>query len=384
MEDQNRNKRKSHKILVLENSLNVGGAERLLYDILSRIDKERFDVVICCLKDGGYFKDDFKALGFTFYDKILTYKYDFWAYRRLARIIVDEKVDLIYSHINRNTVLFSHLSMLTRSVKAWIVAVHSSGSTTGGRLIGPLHKRLLSRVSRFIAIADMHKKYLVEVEGLPAEKTDVIHNGIDIEKHSPGPTDPSLRSELGLREGEVVLTTIASLNPRKRHDILLRAGASVLERHPRLRFLVVGDGPERSRLEGIARDLGIGDRVIFTGIRDDVNAILRLSDLFVLSSMLGTETFPIVLLEAMAAGVPVVSTDVGSVRELVSDGRSATVVPPENPDALAQAIDALLIDEDKARGFGKAGRQIVEERFRLELTVKKTEALLEYVLDAAS
>ncbi len=371
---------KANKILILENSLYMGGQERILYDILSRIDKQRFEIVICCLKEGGYLKEAFEALGITVYEKLLTFKYDISAYRKLSRILADEKVALIYSYIHLNTVFFAHLAMLTRSTKAWIVALHASGSRTGGRLIGPFKKMLLSRVTRFVALADAHKRYLIDTEGLPREKIDVIQNGVDIKKHHPGECDPSLKEELGIREGERVVTTIASLNRRKRHDLLLQSAANVLGTHPQVRFLIVGDGPERNRLEGLAQDLGIKTRVVFTGVRDDVDAILRASDLFVLSSMRGTETFPMVLLEAMASGVPIVSTDVGSVRELVAADENALVVPPENPDALTHAIETLLDDSEKARSFGEKGRQIVEKRFTLEQASEKTERLLSDVL----
>ncbi|MFH1754367.1 MAG: glycosyltransferase [Candidatus Latescibacterota bacterium] len=375
-----RNIGKKHKILILDNSLNMGGLEKKLFEFVSRIDTDRFAVAICCLKEGGYFREPFKELGVPFYENIQSSRYDPRAYNRLSRIIREEKADIIYSFAHSNTVLLSHIAMMNRLVRAWIVSLHATGSPSGGRLIGPVTKRMLSRVSRFIAVAHEHKKYLVEVEGLPADNIEVIHNGVNVRKYHPGPAKSALKKELGIEPGDRVITTIASLNPRKRHDLLLQAAADVLERHPRARFLLVGGGPERQRLERMAEDLAIGERVIFAGIRDDVDDILRASELFVLSSMRGTETFPNVLLEAMACGLPVVSTDVGSVRELVAADESATVVPPENAGKLAAAIDTLLADEEKARAFSVAGRRIVEERFTIEQMCEKREKLFDALL----
>ncbi len=372
--------KKSHKILFLDNTLDVGGQEKLLYDFLSRIDRGRFDAVICCLKRGGYLKDAFKKLGFGFYEELLSHKYDALAYRKVSRILAKEKVDLIHSFIHPNTVFFSHMAMLTRSVKAWVLAIHASGSPAGGRLIGRFQKLFLSRVSRYVALADAHKRYLVDVEGLPEKKIDVINNGVDVDKFHPGPSDPDFKKGLGISEGEQVVTTVASLNRRKRIDLLLQSASIVLEKRRHVRFLIVGGGPERNRLEHLTRYFGIEKNVTFTGIRDDTPAILRASDLFVLASMRGTETFPLVLLEAMASGLPVVSTDVGSVRELVVDGESAIVVPPENAEALAQAIEILLTNEEKARVFGMKGREVAVERFTLDQMSIRMERLYEHVL----
>ncbi len=358
----------------------MGGLEKKLFEFVSLIDRRRFDVSICCLKEGGYFREPFKQLGVPFYDKLMRGRFDIFAYNKLSRIIRGERVDIIYSFAHANTVLLSHLAMRRRLVSAWIVSLHATGSPAGGRLIDPITKRLLGGVSRFIAVAHEHKKYLVEVEGLPGNKIDVIHNGVNVQKYRPGPSNPSLEKELDIVEGDRVVTTIASLNRRKRHDLLLQAAATVVKRHPRARFLLVGGGPERDRLQQTAQDLGVAQRVTFAGIRDDVDDILRASELFVLSSMRGTETFPNVLLEAMASGLPVVSTDVGSVRELVSDGESALVVPPEDPDRLARAIDDLLSNAEKSRSFGATGRRIVEERFTIEQMCEKREGLFEELL----
>jgi glycosyltransferase involved in cell wall biosynthesis len=372
------NKANLHKILILDNSLEMGGLEKKLFDFVTRIDEKRFKVAICCLKQGGYFKEAFQSIGTPFYENLLRYKYDVLAYRRLSRILSDEKVDLIYSFAHPNTIFFSYVPMLTGSVRGWVVSLHATGSPSGGRLIGRFQKLFLSRVSRFIAVAHVHKRYLVEVEGLPEERIEVIHNGVDVVKFHPGSPEPSLKRELGIREGERVVTSVASLRPVKRIDTLLHAASHILERYADVRFLLVGDGIDRAHLEQLAQELGIAGSVTFAGIRSDVDAILRASDIFVLSS--ATEAFPNAVLEAMASGLPVVSTDVGGVRELVADGESGMIVPPENPDALAQAIDVLLTEEDRAAAFGRKGRRIVEEQFTLEQMCEKRQLLFEELL----
>lgn len=164
------------------------------------------------------------------------------------------------------------------------------------------------------------------------------------------------------------------MNCAKRHTILiLAAAARVVAAVPDVHFLVIGDGPDRDALLARARGLGLDDKVLFAGLHDDVYDLLRLSSLFVLSSKM--EAFPNVVLEAMAAGLPVVSTDVGSVREMVEEGGSARIVPPERPDALADAIIELMLHPETMRAFGERGRSIVMERFTLDRMRSRREEL---------
>ncbi|MBI4721148.1 MAG: glycosyltransferase [Chitinivibrionia bacterium] len=372
-----------HTILILDNSLDMGGVEKKLFDLIPRFDRGHFNIVVCCLKDGGYYKKPLENMGVRFYDGLLGHKYDVLAYAQLDRIIRDERVDLIYSFLHPNTVFFSFLAKSTGRVRAWVVSIHATGSPTGGRLLKPYLRPFLKRVDRFIAVAHAHKEYLARTEGLPEDGIAVIYNGVDSELYRPAPERPGLRAALGLRPHAPVVVAIASLKPAKCIDVLLAAAARTVGRVSEAEFLIIGDGPERKNLETMARELGIGGRVVFTGVRDDVYDLLRLGSLFVLPAKRGTETFPNVLLEAMATSLPVVSTDVGSVREMVEDGASALLVPPEDPEALASAMTDLLLLPEKRAAFGQRGRSIVLDRFTLEAMRTKREALFAELLCAA-
>jgi glycosyltransferase involved in cell wall biosynthesis len=183
---------------------------------------------------------------------------------------------------------------------------------------------------------------------------------------------------VGIQTGERVVTTVASLNHYKGIDVLLRAASAVCSEFDDVRFVIVGGGPDRGTLERLVADLGIGGRVIFTGIRMDVDEILRLSDIFVLPSR--TEAFPNVILEAMASGLPVVSTDVGSVAELIENEKNGLRVPSENDERLAGAIRRLLSDPGAARAFGEEGRRIVEQKFPLDRMCSERERLFSDLL----
>lgn len=368
-----------YRILILDNELGMGGKEKALFQFISRTDRDRYRIAVCCLKEGGYFKSRLEALDVPFYDGLLDHRFDALAYRQFETILKQERTQIIYTFSHPNTVIFSWLARLRRRVSAFIVSYHATGHQQGGREVPVYLLPLLRRADALVAVANAHRDYLVRVEGLPFEKFRVIHNGVDTSVYHPG-TDgerAKLRRALGLEDGHRVVMTVASLKPLKRIDLLLRSAAPVFAGHPDARLVVVGDGPDRAALESLARSLGIAERVVLTGIRDDVDSLLRAADLFVLSSR--TEAFPNVVLEAMATGLPVVTTDVGSVREMVEDGASALVVPPDDEAALSDAIGRLMDDAGLRRRFGVRGRAIVDARFRIETMCAAREALFDEV-----
>lgn len=371
---------RTHNILILENEFGMGGSEKKLFEFISRADREHYAIKVCCLKGGGYFKLPLRAMGIRFYDQLLQHRGDLLAYRKLARIIRDEDIDLIYTFAHANTVLFSYLARVSGLVQAMVVSFHAMGNPEGGRLVPNYLKPFLDAADGYLAVAHRHKRYLVEVEGLDAARIQVIHNGVDTQKYRPGRSCDELREEMQFAEGDTVITVVASLKPAKCVDNLLRAVAQNKARFPRARVLVVGEGPEDGNLKSLAGSLGIGNHVVFAGIRDDIDAVLRATDLFVLPSRRGTETFPNVILEAMACGVPVVATDVGSVTELVAHEGSGLVIPPDDVDALAAALAALLADADKRSAYGTRGREIIEAQFGIETMCEQREAVFARML----
>ncbi len=361
------NTKRPLNVLILDNELNMGGVEKKLFDFVSRLNPSDVRVVMCCLKDGGFFRDHFVKLGVPFYEGLMTNKFDAWAYLKLLGILKREKIDVLYTFVNPNTLFFANWARRQGKVPRALVSFHSSAGDDGGPLLKPYMRRLLKPFDCFIAIANIHKRYLVADEGVDESRIEVIFNGVDTEKYRPGPASETLRDTLGIKPGEKVVTTIASLKPEKSLDVMMRAAGGVAKHHDNVRFLFVGRGPARDHLQALADDLGIGNRVVFAGLREDVDEILRLTDVLTLSSRPGPETLPNVVLEAMATGLPVVTTEVGSVRELVIDGENGFVVPVGDHEALASRIRDLVADTDLAQKMGAAGRAIAETRFPIHL-----------------
>jgi glycosyltransferase involved in cell wall biosynthesis len=374
-----------HRILILNNEFHMGGLEKKLVEFLAHSDRSRFRYAVCCLKEGGYFKPEIEALGIPFYEHLLRHRFDALAFRGLEEVLRREQTELIYTFTHPNTVLFSYLARMRGLVDRVVVSYHATGGSEGGRQVPQYLVPLVRRFDALIALAEEHKRYLVAEEGLPREKIRVIYNGVDASRYRPALAGEreEVRAALGIPPQALVIMAVASLKKLKRLDLLVKACAPLIRREGSSAWLVlVGKGPERESLEALTRELGIDDRTLFLGVRDDVESVLRAADLVVLSSR--TEAFPNVVLEAMATGLAVVTTDVGSVREMVEPEESAIVVPPGDEKALAAAIDRLAGDPKLLIRFGARGREIVEARFRFEAMRDARERLFDELLSPES
>ncbi len=368
------------RVLILDNEFDMGGKERVLFQFMSRADKSRFHFAVCCLKSGGYFKDKLTEMGIPFYDGILRHRFDAMGFFGLARVLRTERPDLIYTFSHPNTVIFAHLAKQRGLAPHMLVSYHAMGDTGWARQVVPYLLPLLRRADELWAVAEIQKDYLVKTEGLPREKIRVIHNGVNTERFQPASTEEraSIRKELGIHDRDFAIISVASLKPLKRIDALLRVAARLAGSGVPVRTIVAGDGSERASLEALARELGIAEKVSFLGNRDDVHRLLKASDVFVLASR--TEAFPNVVLEAMATGLPVVTTDVGSVREMVEPGRSALVVPTGDDSALETALLTLSNDVALQHKLGERGREIVNERFGFDKMCAERERAIEEII----
>ncbi len=370
------------RILILDTEFQMGGKEKKLFDFIRRTDRARYQISVCCLKAGGYFKPKLEAIGVPFYDNLQRNSHDALAFRSLRSILKTEKPQIIYTFTHPSTVIFSYLARAMGLADRVIVSYHATGREEGGRMIPTYLLPMLRRADVLLAVAEMQKQHLVQAEGLPGDKIRVIHNGVDTAAYHPANDGEKARSrgDLGIPANATVLVCVASLKSAKNVDVLLRAASGLLRDHAMLRLVLVGDGPDRGALESAARELDVHERVVFTGLRDDVPEILHAADALVLPSKWGTETFPNVVLEAMASGLAVVTTDVGSVREMVEDGKSALIIRPDDEPALRGALERIVADEEFARALGARGREIALARFRIETMCEKRERLFEELM----
>ncbi|MDQ6692918.1 MAG: glycosyltransferase family 4 protein, partial [Chloroflexota bacterium] len=242
----------------------------------------------------------------------------------------------------------------------------------------PLHLQLLERWSarlwcrRLIVVSDLLREEIAEWFGVPLRRVHTITNGVDITRFSapPGLDRAALKREL-LGGDYRMVTNVARLVPQKGQSCLVEAAARVLVARPDVRFVMVGDGPLRGELVQMGSDLGISDRLVITGLRSDIAAILAASDVFVLSSI--WEGMPLSLLEAMSVGCPAVATDVGGVGEVLQDNVTGLIVPAGDSAALAEAICQCLDHPESAGRRAAAAQKLVARKYSMSAMIRKWE-----------
>ncbi|MBN2217162.1 MAG: glycosyltransferase [Pirellulales bacterium] len=359
------------RVMFVITCMPVGGAETLLVELIRRLDRERFIPELCCLKYRGPLGDVLAEETPT-WTGLLAHKYDFAVLGRLRRLLRRRRIDAVVTvGTGGDKMFWGRLAAVAEGVPVICSWLHSTGLPDHVEL----PNRLLAPVTdAFIAVAEPHGRYLTEHEGCPASKVRVVPNGVDAQRFRPRWPNESLREELELNPDAPVVGIVAALRPEKRHDRFLHCAARIVGHVPAARFLIVGDGPERKRLEVLATDLGLVQSVRFLGTRDDVPELLALFDVMLLTSDM--EANPVSILEAMAAEKPVVAPAVGSVGETVVDGKTGRLFPPGDVEAAAAAVIELLADRERAAAMGRAGRETVLARWSIDRMVEGHEALI--------
>jgi len=369
----------------LVSTLVIGGAERQLQHLILHLDRARFLPRLYTLRGPGPIGEELRAAGIPCVPDLGGGKPPApWVPLRLAARLRTDGIGLLYCLDHTNAVVVGTLAArLTRAPVAAgkkripvLMAVHTTGQW--GRASIPRPMRLVLRyVTRLLAIAEAQRRYLIESEGIAAEKITVIRNGIPPLDPRELPSKAEARSALGIAPEEgPVAGILAMLRPEKAHENFLAAARTVTERFPRAVFLIVGDGVRRAELEALAAHLGLAGRARFLGARHDVPRVLPAFDLSVLASHPRVETLPLSQMEAMSLGIPVVATRVGALDELVTEGVEGRLVPPGDPAALAQAMIELLGDPERLAAAGAAARARIRREFTAERVARETEAVM--------
>ncbi len=358
-------------------SLPVGGAETLLVNLVRRLDRDRFQPELCCLKSLDQLGEVLAAEVPTFHG-LLACKYDIRVAGRLAGLLRRRRIDAVVTVGAGDKMFWGRIAARLAGVPVVCCALHSTGWPDV--VERPNRWRLLTRwTDAFIAVAQSHGQYLSNVEGFPPDKVRVIPNGVDVTRFHPRSGPDPIRGPLGLDPDTPLVGIVAALRPEKNHAAFLRAAAQVRRQIPTAQFLVIGSGPEGAMLEQLAHDLGLADAVHFLGNRDDVAELLSALDVFVLTSKM--EANPVSILEAMASAKPVVAPRVGSVEESVIDGQTGYLTAPGDDEETAQRIVTLLSDRTLAWRLGQAGRDAVTARWTVERMVEGYEQLINEIYE---
>lgn len=344
--------------------LDRAGAEVLAAG-LARDLRDRFDSVFFCLDGLGPLADELRDEGFVVESFDRQPGIDRGVARRMRRRIGELGVSLLHCHQYTPFFYGSLARGLAPGRRRGLPLIftehgrHYPDHRSTKRVIA--NKVLLGRHDAATAVGGFVKRALIDNEGLPAERIEVIHNGIEPCETIDSSARSTARTSLGLNPDTPTIMQVARFHEVKDHPTAIDAFAKVKEQLPGATLVLIGDGPGRADAQAQAERLGLTDRIVFTGIRADVRALLPGADVFLLSSL--SEGVSVTLLEAMDAGLPIVTTDVGGNPEVVEHEKTGLLAPRGDAAALAGHLLTLLNDPALANGFGRAGRYRLLERF---------------------
>jgi glycosyltransferase involved in cell wall biosynthesis len=358
------------RVLLAINTLARGGAERQLVELATGLDRERFSVSVLCVVAGGPLADELTSAG------VAVAVFDSRNPVELLRLVAHvrrEAPAIVHSFLFGSNIVATFAATLARTPVV-ITSRRSLGFFKDGR---PHYDLLQGLANRFtdvvIANSEAVRADTLKREHLEGSKVRVIYNGVGVDRFAHPRNLDAIRSELLRNEPGPLVVVVANLIDYKGLAYFVDAWREVLKAVPAARAVVVGEGPARGKLEARAAD--IAHAIRFAGSRSDVPAILSGADLVVQSSLY--EGFPNAVIEAMAAGRPVVATAVGGTVEAIVDETTGLLVPPRDAAPIAAAIVRVLRDADLGARYGSAGRRRIEKEFSVPHMIERYSALYE-------
>lgn len=366
--------------LVDDLGLSGGGAELLAREIVLRLDPDRFDRTLCVSRWSE--RDAAREVAETVLGELEDSGVRFLGLHRESRAALRawapllgtlrrEQVHVLHSHKHGSNASAAVLARLAGTPV--FIAHEHTWSFEGNPLRCLIDRRLIApRAGAMVAVSREDRRKMIEVERIPEDKTVFIPNGINPDQR---PTGRDIRAELGIAPGDPVIGTVCVLRPQKALEVLIEATRALADRHPRIKLLIAGEGPERPALEAQIEELGLTKVVHLLGRRTDVPDLLAAFDVAVCSS--DFEGSPLSIMEYMEAALPVVSTSVGGVPDLISDRKNGFLVPPRAPGQLADAVSRLIDDPSMASAMGELGANRRRVEFDIGVTVRRVAELYE-------
>jgi len=352
------------RVGIVIGQLHRGGAERQTYELTTRLLGGRCEPFVYCLSPVVEpFGPMLGAAGVPL--RILPRRKSREPRRvlALARLFSLDRLDIVHSMANSPN-LYSCLAILLAGRRPFLTSNRATDPTVS-RATAWVNRLVYRRCDRVVVNSMAGRDFTTAFYRVPPDKIDVIPNGLDTSRFS-SPADPArTRASLGIPASAPVLGFVGRFSPEKRPEWFLEACRRVALRFPEARFLMVGDGPSLAEVRRRAGEASLDSKVIFTGFRDDTPDLIAAMDVLLLTS--SQEGLPNAILEAMAAARPVVTTDVGGCRELVAEGTTGHLVPPDDPEGLAEKTVRVLSAPDRGRAMGEAGRRRVFSEFSADV-----------------
>ncbi len=372
------------KILHVINTMSVGGAELHLLTLCRHLKKQGIDLGVAYLRErvkgSRSLREDFENENIPVFDLQANSRYDPRFFGRLAGVLRKERPDIVHTHLPRADLAGAFARFLDPSL-IWICSVHGiySAQWSGGWTL-PLFKRLWRRADAMLCISDAVRKWLID-GGISEDKAKLIYYGIEAQTFLQPTMD--LRQVWGL-SGGAVIGSIGRLEPRKNHECLIRAMPEICKNIPHALLLIAGHDPlgYGHKLNRLIDELALGEKVKVIGFQNDIASFLDAIDVFAFATR--SEGFGLVLVEAMAAGKPVVASKIAPLTEIVVDGESGVLVECENSQAFAASLSCLLSSAEERYRMGILGQQRVQTHFTAERMSHETQMLYQELLKDSS
>lgn len=367
------NTEKKISILFVIDGLEFGGGERVFLQLAAGL-RDGYQLFVAAMP-GGSFENELKRLKIQFLPIDISRRISLKPILQIKNIIRNKKIDLVHSQGARADFFARVAGRIARVPHIFCtIAMPVEGFD-----VGPLRKMIyrfmdwLSEryVACFIVVSDSLKRTLIEGREIPAQRVVRIYNGIELDQYRLDAEHVNLRKEFGIPQDVLLIGAIGRMVWQKGFEYFIESIPAIIKTFPKVRILIVGDGPLRKSLEALSEELRVKDNVIFTGFRSDIKEILSAIDILVIPSLL--EGFPMITLEAMAMAKPIVATNIDGITEQITDEKDGILVPPKNSEALARAVIRVLADKESAKALGLAARKKVEQEFSVEKMVAETE-----------
>jgi glycosyltransferase involved in cell wall biosynthesis len=363
---------KKLRLMQITHDLDFGGLQQVVVNICRTIDRGLFDVSVLCMRNLGVFAPEVEKMGIKVF--CLPQKKngtDYFSFCKVSRILRQAKIDIIHTH-NTQPFIDGTIGALMSGVRTIVHTDHARNFPDKKRYM--FAEWLMSKFAyKIVGVSEHTSNNLLKFEKISPNKIVTIMNGIDNSKFDITIDKENKKNELGIKKDGPVIGLGVRLTEQKGITYLLKAMPEIIRHFPNITLIIAGDGLLEAHLKNEAFSLKIDKNTIFAGPRLDIPELLKLFDLYVLPSL--WEGLPIVLLEAMAAGCPIIATNVGGNNMAIKHGINGSLIEPQNPTYLSSEIIKLLKDNELRNKYSKKGIEIFKNKFSAEIMTEQYQRL---------
>lgn len=365
------------RVLEIIQTLGIGGAETVLYNVACHLDPTRFDVR-ALIVGGGELIDRLRAHGHEVDTFDFARSYNLDLIRFIRRLIKKHRIDIVHTHLSRMNMYGCVASLLTPAHN--VMTVHGLTEFSSG--IARVYYSLFGNLSgRVVTVSQRLADELLSRTWLRTGNVSAIHNGIDIARFGKSVQRDALLARFNVSPDAVVILAVGNIRAIKGYDFLIEAFARIAREESRAVLIICGNDirGEKGLLDALVAKYDLGRRIIFTMFVPEIEQVYAAADIYVLTSV--TEGFSLTTVEAMASSLPVVATDCIGPREIITDGVDGIIVPERAPERFATEVLDLIRDPDRRKALGQAARRTAESRFSITESARQFEQLFASMVD---